>query len=80
MKYRLLNAFIMPDIYPLLRMDEYNERSGETKVFTALDALCGYLKVPIKDGDKNKITITSHLCAYRCTLMTFGLQNSPAMC
>lgn len=47
--YLLLNADNTPCTYPLPRIDDYNDSLGEAQVFTALDALCGFWMVLIKD-------------------------------
>jgi len=47
-------------------------------VFTKLDLRWGYNNVRIKEGDEWKTAFTTHIRAYKPTVMYFGLTNSPA--
>ena len=40
--YRKLNAVTVKDTYPLPRIDECLDSLGDTKFFSALDAISGY--------------------------------------
>lgn len=55
---KLSNETIRPHTYWLPRIDNFTDILGEAEVFTALDALWEYLKVPVKDGEKDKIAFT----------------------
>ena len=76
-EYRRLNAVTVKDTYPLPRMDECLDSLGDTKVFSALDAISGYWQMPIPENDRDK---TAFSCSglYRFSRMPFGLTNSPA--
>ena len=76
--YRRLNNAIIPDTYPLPRMDDCIDSLGEAAVFTTLDANSGYWQLPLAAQDKDKTTFTSHCGAFRYTRMPFGLRNAPA--
>lgn len=47
--YRRFNPVTIPDIIPLLLMNDHINSFGEVQVFLALDALWGYRQVPIED-------------------------------
>jgi len=47
-------------------------------MFTKLDLRWGYNNVRIKEGDEWKAAFTTHIGAYKPTVMYFGLTNSPA--
>ena len=49
---------------------------GKREVFTKLDLRWGYNNVRIKEGDKWKAAFTTHIRAYKPTVMYFGLMNS----
>jgi len=51
---------------------------GKRKVFTKLDLRWGYNNVRIKEGDEWKVAFTTHIGAYKPTIMYFGLTNSSA--
>lgn len=59
-------------------MDDCIESLGDSKASTALEAIWGYWKVPIKDEDKDKTTFTSNLETYPYARMPLGLWNGPA--
>ena len=54
------------------------DRVEKRKVFTKLDLRWGYNNVRIKEGDKWKTAFTTHIRAYKPTVMYFGLTNFPA--
>lgn len=59
--YRRLNTATLKDTYPLPRMDEYFESLGDTKAFSALDAISKYWQMPIPESDRDKTALTCHL-------------------
>lgn len=63
----------IPDTYPLARTNDCNDSLEEAKLFSALDALRGYWRVPI-ENDNGKTAFTSHLGTYRYSLTPFGLK------
>ena len=76
--YRKLNAVTVKDTYPLPRMDECLDSLGDTKVFSALDAISGYWQMPIPESDRAKTALSCHSGLYRFSKMPFGLTNAPA--
>ena len=76
--YRRLNAVTVKDTYPLPRMDECLDSLGDTKVFSALDAISGYWQMPIPESDRDKTAFSCHSGLYRFSRMPFGLTNAPA--
>ena len=63
--YRKLNAVTVKDTYPLPRMDEFLDSLGDTKVFSALDAISGYWQMPIPESDRDKTAFSCHSGLYR---------------
>jgi len=51
---------------------------GSKKVFTKLDLRWRYNNVRIKKGDKWKVAFTTHIGAYKPTVIYFRLTNFPA--
>ena len=49
------------------------------KVFTKLDLRWGYNNIRIKKGDKWKTVFTTHIRAYKPTIIYFRLTNFPAI-
>lgn len=52
--HRRFNFSMIEDTYPLQRIDDCIDSLGATSVFYTLDANCGYWKVRIDMGDRNK--------------------------
>lgn len=52
--YRTLNEVTVKDTYPSPRVDECIDSLGDTKVFSALDAVSRYWQMPIPEGDRDK--------------------------
>ena len=76
--YRRLNAVTVRDSYPLPRMDDCIDSLGHARVFTTLDAMCGYWQLPIRPGDMEKTSFTCHQGTFMYNRMPFGLCNAPA--
>jgi len=51
---------------------------GKRKVFMKLDLRWDYNNIRIKEGDEWKAAFTTHIGAYKPTIMYFRLINSPA--
>lgn len=75
--YRRLNAFTVPYMYPLLRMDNFLDSLGDSEVFTALDANCVYGQIPLISEDQYKTSFTTNMVTYMYKRMTFELINAP---
>lgn len=60
-------------------MNDFIHSLSEDKVFTMLDARCGYWQVPISDKYQGKTTFTSHIGTYRYKRMPFGFRNGPSI-
>ena len=77
--YRNLNAGTVKDTCPLPLMDECLDSLGDTKVFSALDAISGYWQMRIPESERDKTAFSRHSGLYRFSRMPFGLTNAPAM-
>jgi len=64
--------------YSLSLIADILDGVGKRKVFTKLDLRWGYNNIRIKEGDEWKVVFTTHIGAYKLTVMYFGLTNSPA--
>jgi len=51
---RQLNNITKKDSYPLPRMEDCLDSSGDAQVFTSLDCTAGYWQVPLRNGDQEK--------------------------
>jgi len=76
--YQHINQWTIKNGYPLPLITDILDGVGKRKVFTKLDLRWGYNNVRIKEGDKWKIAFTTHIGAYKPTVMYFRLTNSSA--
>ena len=77
--YQHLNQWTVKNGYPLSLIANILDRVEKRKVFTKLDLRWGYNNVRIKEGDEWKTAFTTHIGAYKSTVMYFGLTNSPTI-
>jgi len=76
--YHPLNNITKKDAYPLPRVEDCLDSSGDAQVFTSLDCTEGYWQVPLRKDDKEKTAFTTHCGIYHLLSMPFGLTNAPA--
>jgi len=76
--YHHINQWTIKNRYPLPLIVDILDGVGKRKVFTKLDLRWGYNNVKIKEGDKWKAAFTTHIGAYKPTVMYFGLTNFSA--
>jgi Reverse transcriptase (RNA-dependent DNA polymerase) len=76
--YRMLNAMIVKNHYPLPIISEIITQLCGAKYFTKLDVRWSFNNVWIKEGDKWKAAFRTNRGLYEPLVMLFGLTNSPA--
>jgi len=76
--YRRLNNITKKDAYPLPRMEDCLDSSGDAQVFTSLDCTAGYWKVPLRKDDQKKTAFTTHCSINHWIFMPFDLKNALA--
>ena len=77
--YRYINQWTIKNGYPLSLIVDILDGVGKRRMFTKLDLRWGYNNVRIKEGDEWKAAFTTHIGAYKPTMMYFGLTNSSAI-
>ena len=77
-EYQRVNAKMVPDAYPLPRIDDCLDSLGDAKICKTLDCTAGYCQVPVAPENRDKTTFTSYLGTFRYKRMPFGLRNAPA--
>ena len=63
--YRRLNAMNIRDTYPIPRMDECIDSSGDAVIFSTLECNSGYLQITMSDEDRGKKYLVSHCGLFR---------------
>jgi len=76
--YHHINQWTVKNGYPLPLITNILDEVGKRKVFTKLDLRWGYNNIRIKERDEWKAAFTTHIGAYKPTVIYFGLTNSPA--
>ncbi|GFT96513.1 retrovirus-related Pol polyprotein from transposon 297 [Trichonephila clavipes] len=76
--YRNLNAQIVPDSYPLLRMDDLLNEAKPTPYMSTNDLRSGYHQVKVVAEGQDKAVFTCPFGIYKFTRMPFELRNAPA--
>ena len=76
--YRKLNAITKKNWYPLLRIDELQDRLIGTKWFMVIDIRDAYYRICMKEGEEWKTAFRTRWGHYEYQVMPFGLTNAPA--
>jgi len=76
--YSRLNDVTVKDTCPLPRMDDCFDFLGGASVFSMLDCISGYWKIPLAVEDHDKPTFTWHEGTNECIRLPSGLTKAPA--
>lgn len=52
--YRLLNAQMIPDRYPIPRIEDFHHLLKQKKIFSKFDLFKAYFQIPVAEDDKQK--------------------------
>lgn len=77
--YRLLNAKIVRDNFPMPLIDDVLERLQGAKVFTTLDLSNGFFHVPMEENSRKYTSFVTHNGQFEFLFAPFGICNSPAV-
>jgi hypothetical protein len=76
--YRVLNAVIVKNKYPLPRIDDLFDQLRGACIFSKIDLWSGYHQLKIRESDIPKMVFISRYGLYEYTVMSFGLTNALA--
>jgi hypothetical protein len=76
--YRMLNAVIIKNKYPLLCIDILFDQLAGAQVFSKIDLCSGYHQIKIRVEDIPKIAFTTRYGLFEYLVTSFGLTNTPA--
>jgi len=76
--YQGLNKITIPNRYPLLLMQELQDRVQGAQWFTKLDLKNGFNLIRIREGDEWKTAFWTRYGLFEFNVMPFGLTNAPS--
>ena len=77
MDFRQLNKKILPDKFPLPRIDTILDQLGRAKYFSTLDLMSGFHQIKLDKNSKKYTAFSTPTGHYQFTRMPFGLNISP---
>lgn len=74
--FRQLNKKIIPDKFPLPRIDEILDQLGRAKYFTTLDLMSGFHQIPLSEESKKYTAFSTDTGHFEFNRLPFGLNIS----
>ncbi|MBW0520685.1 hypothetical protein O181_060400 [Austropuccinia psidii MF-1] len=75
--FRAFNTYIVPDRYPIPRIQETLTQLSKAKYITSMDALKVFHKSVLMPKAKELLIIITHCGIYEYLRMPFGIKNAP---
>ena len=75
---RKLNAATIPNPFPLPYMDSMLDEVARHEIYSFLDGFSGYNQIRMAPEDQAKTAFITAWGVFVCTVMWFGLRNSPS--
>lgn len=76
--YRKLNKKIIPDKFPLPRIEEILESLGRAKFFTVMDLYSGFHQIPLSKESRPITAFSTDTGFYQWKVLPFGINIAPA--
>lgn len=77
--YRKLNEKVIPDKYPMPRIEDIIDNLYGNKFFSVFDVRSGFWHVRMKENDIQKTAFVTQMGHYEWLVMPFGYKNAPAI-
>lgn len=75
--FRKLNEKIQPVSFPIPRIADLLQNTGQTKVISSMDLASAFHQTPIKPEDREKTAFTVRNTKYHYNKTPFGIQSAP---
>ena len=75
--YRVLNKKLIPDRYPLPRIDDILDELGKAKYFSILDLYSGFHQIPLEKPSRKWTTFSTQIDSFQWKVLRFGLNVAP---
>lgn len=75
--YRLLNKKLIPDKYPLPRIDDILDELGKAKYFSILDLYSGFHQIPLEKSSRELTSFSTQKGSFQWKVLPFGLNVAP---
>lgn len=76
--YRLLNRKIIPDKFPLPRIEDILDNLGNSKYFSVMDLQSGFHQIPLNEGSRPMTAFSTDRGMYQWKVLPFGLNIAPS--
>lgn len=76
--YRKLNKNIIPDKFPLPRIEEILESLGRAKFFSVMDLYSGFHQIPLSEESRPATAFSTDAGFYQWKVLPFGINVAPA--
>ncbi|MBW0511073.1 hypothetical protein O181_050788 [Austropuccinia psidii MF-1] len=76
--FRALNAYTVPDRYPIPRIQETLTQLSKAKNIISMDALKGFHQKILIPKTKKLLRVITHCGIYEYLRMPFGIENAPS--
>lgn len=75
--YRAVNKNLIPDKFPLPRMDDILDNLGKAKYFSVIDLSSGFHQIPIHKDSRHVTAFSTENGAFQWKVLPFGLNIAP---
>lgn len=75
--FRQINRKLVPDRFPLPRIDDILDQLGRAKFFSVLDLMSGFHQIPLDEDSRDLTSFSTDSGSYRFKRLPFGLSVSP---
>ncbi len=75
--FRPLNEHVLREVHPMPKVDETLAQLTDAKVFSKLDANCGFWQIPLGLSSRHLTTFITPYCRFCFNKLPFGMSSAP---